>query len=711
MVYFSVRMRIFAIAVLLILTAAIMRPAEAQLLEKQWQSLGAFPGVECIYFLDLPGPPRIGFVGDSGNVLRTTDGGATWTTVLSDDSILPADFTFRNADTGWLANFRNNGSSSYTGTGSPIYKTTDGGLTWVPLEVPTSLPTSIYFNRLNGLLLVSGWNGLSGGEICSSSDGGITWSILRANDAFNGFAFMNGDSGIVTVRNNGAYRTTDGGRSWLDAVTFPAETWQADADSVRRGFWDASERGGGRTLDRSILYQSPDFGNNFSMTEFIPAITGTMREGSCGMLYLQTTSQADTNTQGILQSTDGVTWSRLIDQGDRPGPVNIYDTRFYVKGDYVFAGGTVPGGDSTRLWRYVNDSTKYGDGPFTIPQISTSNFHIVSTSCLGLDSSLYLIYHNDCIPAFLISAELADTSRFALLLRDTLPHEASGFYPITVEHLPDGRSSDSTELYVHAFANGEDIYDTVRVSAEVIGAQIAAPFDIVVDGVKQARVTGGDTALVTIRLTDSLPASLGLDSISFTMNFDGNVLSFDSASILPPWSLIRESHADGMELITLAPPVGITAEPDTAIARIFYTADVAPNASTNYIISDIHLNDASFEACAGVASLPVPPTVTVIGCGDTILRNAMAGMPIVQLLGIEEANGNFSLMLKSTQTIPLELDIHNELGDLVEQLPTVPRIGMQTIAIPTEKLASGLYIIAIRKGLTEFGSARFLIER
>src|SRR5579863_9167497 len=82
--------------------------ANGQLVQKEWQSLGAFPlGVECVYFIDLPGPPRIGFVGDSGNVFRTTDGGATWLAaqVNPADSIIPSDFTFENSDTGWFANF------------------------------------------------------------------------------------------------------------------------------------------------------------------------------------------------------------------------------------------------------------------------------------------------------------------------------------------------------------------------------------------------------------------------------------------------------------------------------------------------------------------------------------------------------------------------------------------------------------------------------
>ncbi|HZK75671.1 MAG TPA: hypothetical protein VFD13_02075, partial [Candidatus Kapabacteria bacterium] len=445
---------------LLMLLSAPLVGARGQFAEREWQSLGTFPrGVECVSFIDLPGPPRIGFMGDSGNVFRTTNGGITWTSVLNSDSIFPSDFTFANPDTGWFCNFLT--------VGSPIYETTDAGLTWIGLAAPAPHPTSIFYNRTNGLLLLSSWeNGAAlRGDLCASTDGGQNWTILLSNDVYDGFAFMNGDSGIVTDRDAGAYRTTDGGYSWSFADLnipndLPDETWQADPDTLRRVIWEASEIGkdsSGKNLrprDASVLFDTKDFGNSYSPFRTISAITGTMREGSCGTLYMQTTSEADSAVEGILRSADGSNWTPLQDINGSAGPVNTVDTRFYVKGDFVFAGGIAPeaGDDSVRLWRYVEDSTKYADSIFTAPYISTKDFHIVSTSCLDLDSTLYVIYHNDCIPAILVSAELAPTSRFALHLRDSLPHEASGFYPVTIEHIPDGRAFDTTELYLHYYA-------------------------------------------------------------------------------------------------------------------------------------------------------------------------------------------------------------------------------------------------------------------
>ncbi len=66
-------------------------------------------------------PSTVIAVGDFGTILRTTDGGTTWTLQRSgsDNSLLAVCFV--NADTGWAVGRR--------GT---ILHTIDGGATWVP---------------------------------------------------------------------------------------------------------------------------------------------------------------------------------------------------------------------------------------------------------------------------------------------------------------------------------------------------------------------------------------------------------------------------------------------------------------------------------------------------------------------------------------------------------------------------------------------------
>src|SRR5665213_2975245 len=74
----------------------------------QWRVLfngdnaGTFP---CVYFLDLPGPPKIGFAGDeSSRVFKTMDCGQTWTThyLMNTEPIRINDFLFKDSSVGWL---------------------------------------------------------------------------------------------------------------------------------------------------------------------------------------------------------------------------------------------------------------------------------------------------------------------------------------------------------------------------------------------------------------------------------------------------------------------------------------------------------------------------------------------------------------------------------------------------------------------------------
>ena len=120
----------------------------------QWRLLKTFPLpdsvrgpnndaiITSICFLNLLGPPRIGFVGlsttapldttdhEGGEVWKTIDGGRTWRQVgpISERSFFGRgvyDFAFKDSLTGWLAASNPDGG---------CLKTTDGGNTWQHLS-------------------------------------------------------------------------------------------------------------------------------------------------------------------------------------------------------------------------------------------------------------------------------------------------------------------------------------------------------------------------------------------------------------------------------------------------------------------------------------------------------------------------------------------------------------------------------------------------
>src|SRR5579871_4082298 len=98
----------------------------AQPQERLWQKLATFPHqLNVICFLDLGGPPKIGFAGCDSAIYRTTDGGQTWQEMIVNDlDFRASEICFKNKDTGWFSNWFDRSTSH------AFYVTTDGGITW-----------------------------------------------------------------------------------------------------------------------------------------------------------------------------------------------------------------------------------------------------------------------------------------------------------------------------------------------------------------------------------------------------------------------------------------------------------------------------------------------------------------------------------------------------------------------------------------------------
>lgn len=200
----------------------------------------------------------------NGPIWRTVDGGASWNKILNGppgSGLLVNSISFVDSLTGYFSGFNSGTSASF------LYKTSDGGLTWVQMvNYPSNISSGgviTFFDNTNGITLST--SSTSGYHL--THDGGVTWiyyslpdfgSLYRLDFINNSFVAIgipalvikSNDLGLTTSANliqritkrtllpsisfpdtsvgyiysigDGLYKTTNGGALWtrIDSVNF-----------------------------------------------------------------------------------------------------------------------------------------------------------------------------------------------------------------------------------------------------------------------------------------------------------------------------------------------------------------------------------------------------------------------------------------------------------------------------------------------------------
>ncbi len=160
---------------------------------------------------------------DKGSVLlRTTDGGESWSKILYDSLAYPEEMVFRNSNDGIAAMEifqRPNSKFKF------LVKTNNGGISWtkIDVDIPQSYLTEI-INVDNVYYLVG-----TEDNLLKSIDFGETWQSIptpvTAGDDIRGLYFVNKDIGFISGTHE-MFRTFNGGVSWE----------QINAPSLNLGF-------------------------------------------------------------------------------------------------------------------------------------------------------------------------------------------------------------------------------------------------------------------------------------------------------------------------------------------------------------------------------------------------------------------------------------------------------------------------------------------
>ncbi len=207
-----------------------------------FQTIDAQHSVNGLYFINADTGWAVGW----DPVYKTTNGGATWTAVSPAGSDFNYAVFFGNADTGFIAG------------NNAMLKSTDGGADWgAPSQVNccdsgyvvyglqfTDADTG-YAVGTRYIAIDLGHFQAPAGLILKTTDGGTNWNSLAVGvtPTLNSVSFGNWDTGWVAGDSGLILYTTDGGTDWVPQVTGTAADLHAICFQGTSAGWAAGDSG------------------------------------------------------------------------------------------------------------------------------------------------------------------------------------------------------------------------------------------------------------------------------------------------------------------------------------------------------------------------------------------------------------------------------------------------------------------------------------
>ena len=219
------------------------------------QSTDATAPLHDIFFTD----DRHGWIVGDADMLRTTDGGATWLSARNGvpDGTLNRVF-FADADNGWVI-----------GNSALLCRTTDGGRTWTRQPIPGMLDQTLldchFLDRNTGWMVTScGYDDADksswSGRLLRTNDGGVHWIALRTDERDRSAVYF-ADShrgwyaqGVSDEQpwDEVICRSTDGGVSGTRVYASPPWTVKLMYLVCRLDAYDADTRSGGNGVPDDV---------------------------------------------------------------------------------------------------------------------------------------------------------------------------------------------------------------------------------------------------------------------------------------------------------------------------------------------------------------------------------------------------------------------------------------------------------------------------